>query len=377
MRDLLVSANKDLLHQITTTQELLGAATVPAELTRYRSDIERICDQLRLGVQRSLKDLQYNLPDTFPLVLQQTQQWTSVFELVNTRLVGPVIRSKPEDRIALILLRWLHDEHPKAAGRSFAVSDGGFAIYPTADWPILYFLPSSRQRTLHYLPLLLHEFGHLLYVLCEREMDELVADFQIVVSDALAPMTVRHRAGADANDGFRNQAVLAWYEWVQEFFCDAVGLVLGGPCFLKAFWNYFRTRSIDEFYLPRNKQLASRHPVTWLRIRMLVDRAKKLGLAAEAEEIEQGWHVTAKTLGVREEYEGMWTEEFFIPLRKTLDDMLEESSPRKFSTEDLKPFAQTGSLLALLHEAWAAFESNPASFRAWEKGMIELLLCSK
>jgi hypothetical protein len=377
MRDLLVAANKDLLHQITTTQELLGAAAVPAELTRYRSDIERICDQLRLGVLRSLKDLQYNLPDTFGLILQQTQQWTSAFELVNTRLVGPVIRSKQEDRIALILLRWLHDEHPKAAGRSFAVSDGGFAVYPTADWPILYFLPSSRQRTFHYLPLLFHEFGHLLHVLFEPEMDELVADFQTVVSDALAPMTVRHRAGADAQDAFRKQAVLAWYEWVQEFFCDAVGLTLGGPCFLKAFWNYFRTRSVDEFYLPRNKQLASRHPVTWLRVRMLVDRARKFGLTAVADEIEEGWHETAKTLGVREEYEGMWSEEFFAPLRKTLDDMLEEASPRKFTDDDLKPYARTGSLLALLHESWQAFDSNPAGYRAWEKGMIDVLLRSR
>jgi hypothetical protein len=377
MRDLLVSANKELLHQITTTQDLLGAAAVLAELTRYRSDIVRLCDHLRLSVLRSLKDLQYNLPDTFPLILQQTQQWSSVFELINTRLVGPVIRSKPEDRIALIFLRWLHDEHSKAAGRSFAVSDGGFAIYPTADWPILYFLPSSRQRTLHYLPLLIHEFGHLLYILHEREMDELVADFQIVVSDALAPMTVRHRAGADAQDDFRMQAVLAWYEWVQEFFCDSVGLTLGGPCFLKAFWNYFRTRSVDEFYLPRNKQLASRHPVTWLRIRMLVDRAKKLGLTGIADEIEEGWHITAKTLGVREEYEGMWAEDFFVPLRKTVDDMLKESSPRKFSDNDLKPCAEIGNLLALLYESWEAFESNPASYRGWEKVMIDVLLRSR
>jgi hypothetical protein len=377
MRDLLLAANKDLLHQITTTQELLGAAAVPPELTRYRSDIERVCDQLRLNVLRSLKDLQYNLPNTFATVLQQTQCWTWAFELVNTRFVGPVIRSKPEDRIALILLRWLHDEHPKAAGRSCAISDGGFAIYPTGDWPILYFLPSSRQRTLHYLPLLFHEFGHLLYVLHEREMDELVAEFQTVVSDALAPMTVRHRPGTEGQDDFRKQAVLAWYEWVQEFFCDAVGLTIGGPCYLKAFWNYFRSRSVDEFYLPRHKQLASRHPVTWLRVMILVDRAKKLDLSALADEVEEGWHATAKALAVREEYEGMWTEDFFVPLRGALDDMLEESQPRRFSAVDLKPHAQTGSLLALLDEAWQAFESNPATYRAWEKGMIETLLRSR
>ena len=108
-----------------------------------------------------------------------------------------------------------------------------------------------------------------------------------------------------------------------------------------------------------------------------MDRAKKLGLAGIADEIEEGWHITAQTLGVREEYEGMWAEDFFVPLRKTLDDMLEESSPRKFTEDDLKPYADTGNLLALLFESWQSFEANPAGYRAWEKSMIDALLRSR
>jgi len=49
----------------------------------------------------------------------------------------------------------------------------------------------------------------------------------------------------------------------------------------------------------------------------------------------------------------------------------------KFSDANLKPYVETGSLLSLLDEAWQAFESNPATYRAWEKGMIETLVRSR
>lgn len=371
MRELLIAANHDLGHQIATLQDLLGAAAVPPELAPYRSHIEQTCDELRLQVRRNLKDLDYNLPDTYPRILLQTQRIGRVFELVNSRFAGPALRSRPEDRIGLIVLRWLHDEHPKAAGQPFGISDGSFAIYPTGEWPAVYFLPCSRQRTLHYLPLLFHEFGHLLYVLHKRELDDLVADLQKTVGDLLAPKTVRQRSKAEQQDKFGQQAELAWYEWAQEFFCDAVGLTIGGPCFLKAFWNYFRCRSRDEFYMPRDKQITSRHPVTWLRIRTLIDRAKKLGLEPLATQVDSGWHDTASLLGVREDYEGMWTEEFFVPLRETLDHMLVESAPRQFTAADVSDDYVAGKPLTLLNAAWSQFESKPDHYKSWEKSAAD------
>jgi hypothetical protein len=129
------------------------------------------------------------------------------------------------------------------------------------------------------------------------------------------------------SDDFRKAVVGAWYPWAQEFFCDAVGLVVGGPCFLKAFSHGFRTRSAEQYYVPRDKLLTRRHPVTWLRVKMLVDRARKLGLQDLAASVDLAWNETAAAMGVREDYEGTWTDDFFVPLRKTLDDMLEESHP--------------------------------------------------
>ena len=107
------------------------------------------------------------------------------------------------------------------------------------------------------------------------------------------------------------QVVTAWYAWAQEFYCDAVGITIGGLCFLKAFSHFFRTRSNDQYYVPRDQQLLRRHPVTWLRTKMLVDRARKHGLATLADGVEKAWAETAQVLGVHEDYEGTWADEFF------------------------------------------------------------------
>ncbi len=103
-----------------------------------------------------------------------TQSLSNVFEVVNTRLAAPVVRARPEDRLGLLVLRFLHDSNTKTASLPFGLLDGSFAIYPTDTIPPVYLVPTSRQTTLLYLPLLFHEFGHLLYARYKAEMDELV-----------------------------------------------------------------------------------------------------------------------------------------------------------------------------------------------------------
>jgi hypothetical protein len=370
MRGNLQASNEDLLHQLATLQRLFGAAQIPQELSAYRSSIEGVCERLRRQVQRNLKDLSYDLPDTFENVLRQTQNVMRELELINSHYAGPILRSQTDDRLALVILRWLHDEHPKARTWSFALSDGNFAIYPHLDLPSLFFLPWSRQRTLLYLALLFHEFGHLLYALHRPEMDELVKELQSIVDSVLAPLTHRRRKAAVSQESFRQVLVLRYYEWCQEFFCDAVGLRIGGPAFAKALTSYFRLQGTGEFYLPRHEQLMRRHPVGWLRIRMLTDRCQEYGLAAEGKEIEAAWLGTARLLGLREDYEGTWNEEFFVPLRKMLNDMLVEASPRPFTEEEIRA-ASDGNPVWLLNKAWHIFETDASSYRAWERKSID------
>jgi hypothetical protein len=377
MRAYLEESNQDLLYQIAVVQELLGKTSVCGELTPYAGQIIQICEVLRRQVQRNLTDLGYGLDDTLNDILAATQSATNFFEVVNTRLATPVVRARPEDRLGLLVLRFLHDSHPQTANLPFGLFDGSFAIYPTDKIPPVYLVPTSRQTTLLYLPLLFHEFGHLLYACHKAEMDELVKDFQKVVARLLTPKSVRNRAGASRSSSFRRQAVTAWYTWAQEFYCDAVGITMGGPCFLKAFSHFFRTRSNDQYYVPRDQQLQRRHPVTWLRIRMLVDRATKHGMQSLAGGVQDAWAETARVLGVQEDYEGTWVDEFFLPLRQMLEDMIEESQPYAHQPSDVTlPGGDENSLspIQLCNLSWGRFEADRKSYRAWEKGAIESFL---
>ncbi len=373
MHSELIQSNNDLSHQIGTLQQLLGRARIPGELTAYRSEVEAVCEELRRQVRRNLKDLAYDHPDTFSNVLRQTQRVMTELEVMNAYYAGPLLRSREDDRLALIVLRWLHDEHPRTARRAFALTDGQFAIYPDLRYPSLFFLPCSRRRTLLYLPLLFHEFGHLLYAMHRPEMDDLVLEFQETAANVFAPTTRRQGTSSAQQDAFQAQLVLAYYPWCQEFFCDAVGLQIGGPSFLHAFVNYFRLQGTHAFYVPREKLIHKEHPVGWLRVRSLIHRAERLGYSAAAANSATVWRNTANQLGVMEDYEGTWSEELFGPLQEMLDDMVEESGARSATPAETesKTLTNAASIIAVLNAAWAAFESDATAFITEEAAAIE------
>lgn len=380
MRELLTSANRDLLHQVRLLQDLIGRTQVPGELTPYVAQVVQLCDDLRQRAQQNLRVLDHNLPEMHINVLQATQTLTQFLALIDTRLALPIVRSKPDDRLVLLVLRWLHDSHERTQTVPFGFSDADFSVYPETQWfPPVYFLPTSRQRTLLYLPLFFHEFGHVLYACHRPEMDDLVMELQRAVNDHLAPRTVRGRASEQTDREFRKDLIATWFSWAQEFYCDAVGLTIGGPAFLEAFSHLFRARSAESYYLPREKQIGSAHPVAWLRTRMLADRAAELGLADLAGDLAESWQRVAATLGVREDYEGTWSDELFAPLRQSLDDMIEESQPTQCVTGDTTA-PERGDRETppqLCNRAWQRFEGDPASYPQWEQEEIQAFLAER
>jgi hypothetical protein len=203
-------------------------------------------------------------------------------------------------------------------------------------------------------------------------MDDLVMEFQNVVADVMAPLTRRRKKAVESQDAFRQIVVLRYYEWCQEFFCDAVGLHIGGPSFAMALTSYFRLLGANEFYVPREQQLGRRHPVGWLRIRFLIYRCRKCGLEETASELQNAWEGTAKLLSVREDYEGIWSDEFSNPLVQMLDFMIEETSPRSFSKSEISGNSSLdASPVSLLCKAWSQFENDRAGFRSWETEAID------
>jgi hypothetical protein len=377
MQERLRQANKDVLHQIEIVQDLIGAVSNAGELMPYITQISGRLDALRRDAQRNIRDLDYELPETIPDVLSATQSLTTEFEVINSLYVAPITRgNKEDDKLALSLMRWLHDSHPSTRPLAFALSNGSFAIRATAQVPPIYLLPVSRQHSLLYLSLLFHEFGHLLYSCHRPEMDDLVREFLIAVSNHVAPQVIRDPSTSGRDDEFRVRLLDRWYLWAQEIFCDAVGLCIGGPSFLKALSHFLCTRSPEQYYVPRERQLQQGHPVTWIRIKMLVDLARKFGYTALADQIERAWSETATALRIREDYGGTWYDEFFMPLRNVVDDMLEEAQPLQTNRAAVNPSSHEDydDPIWLLNLAWHVFETDSKTYKSWEREAIRKYL---
>lgn len=366
----LARTNLDLVHQVTVLQNAISSSDVAPVMEPYLQSVLAMCKGIEHEARRQLTDLTYGLDDTIPDILEATQRAMRLFDWVNVRFAPPIIRYRDEDRLALSVIQWLHESHDSARGKPFAVSDGIFSVYPTPEWPIVYQLPVTRRMTLLFLPFLIHEFGHLLYACHKAEMDELVGEFKQRVARVFSPTTVRDTAQGRYEDGFQRSVADAWYAWTQEVFCDAVGLVVSGESYLKAFSHYFCFRSSEEYYLPRHEQIKRPHPVTRIRTTMLIDRAKKHGFVEAASEVDEIWESAARSLGIREDYEGTWVDELFVPLRKTIDDMLEEASPVSWDA------VTDGSPVEQLNEAWQQFEHQGDGFPEWERCAVKDLLAN-
>jgi hypothetical protein len=386
LQDILRQNNADLLREIRLLRERLeeAATALPPELQPFQNWIISFCDQLQATALQNLRDLNLGIDSILGNILSETQVLTRGVRLFNQRLVGPVLRARESDRLCLKVLRWIHSTHPLTQHIPMALSDGDFASWPQLNWPTIYFMPPSAQHRLLYLPLFFHEFGHLLYACHEPEMDELVKALQKVIAQFLEPSAQRDDRHAQSEAKRRSVIVETWYEWAHELFCDAVGFQMAGPAFAYSFSMYFRVLMRDQYHI-RPEELEHRgHPVTWLRIKLLADHARRMGFGADAEVLEDTWSKIAATMGIVEDYYGFYTDGFLPSIRQTIEDMIVEAAPRAFEAHEasaellrIDSAATTILPVQLLNQAWRKFLDNENAYTGWEKKVIEDLLNNK
>lgn len=329
----LAQTNRDLLHQVKSMRSTLQEVDVPRVLEPYRASLDSLCDDISSRVERNFDILDKGIEALQLDVLHATSTCSRLLEVVNNRLAAALVRVHPRDYLALSVVGWLHEAHDSTRGKAFAVSSGQFAVYPHESWPVVYYVPTSSQNALRYLPLLFHEFGHVLYALRKLEMDDLVEEFQIPLKRMLSPRAIRD--GQPTNDPTRRQVLTAWHDyWTQEVFCDAVGLTIGGPGFLQAFSHYFRFRASEDYFQYQDDQLQRRHPVTALRVELLLERAERLGLGALAADVRRDWRNAAKLFGVTTDYQGVWDPLLSQQLHDIVDDMIVETKPFDYRAAD-------------------------------------------
>lgn len=378
MRDILRQNNADMLCEVERLGEMLhkAASAVPTELVPFYDWVIAQCDGFRQSVSENLRYIDLGFDPILPDVLSKTQVITRNLHLFNRYLVSPVLRARPSDRLCLKILQWLHGAHPQTQHIPAAISDGDYATFPDPRIPTIYFMPPSAQLRLLYLALFFHEFGHLLYACHRPELDALVRGLQKMIAEYLEPSARRDDRHAQREQERRSSIVETWYEWTVELFCDAVGLVIGGPAFAHSFSMYFRMLGRDEFQV-KQEDLAHRgHPVTWLRIRLLVDRARRMNLNDDARIVEDSWRAIAGEMQVGEDYFGFFEEGFLGAIQQTIDDMLIEVEPLRFDAQTSQQVASTpsNSPVELLNRAWREFFRDAQGYPAWEKAAIAAYL---
>ena len=377
MQELLKQNNTALRHEIEQLRRSLTDAqgNIPDEFHAYTERITNECDILHQRVLRNLEYLEFGLENLLKDILSETELVTRAFYDLNGQRVSPILRVRDSDRLSLKFLLWLHATHPQAKNIPAAICDGEFGVWPIQ--PTLYATPCTSQKGLLNLPIFFHEFGHLLYTFYQSEMNDLINELQAEIRDLLRPPVERNDQFAQTQEKSRNVIVDTWYEWAQECFCDAVGFVMGGPSFAYTFSMYFRVLGWNEYHVPREKLVHRSHPVTWIRIHLLVNRAQRMGYNAAATDLEEKWSQVAAALGVMEDYYGFYDSKFLPMIQTKLDDMITETSPREFQeseVSDQEDESAFTSPVALLNAAWQKFQDDPGNYREWEEDAITRFL---
>ena len=374
MQELLKQNNIALRHEIEQLQSSLTEASknLPEELQAYTAWITEECTLLYQKVLDNLEYLEFRLEDILTDILRQTELITRAFDRLNGNQVSPILRARASDRLSLKFLLWLHATHPQIKSIPAAICDGEFSVWPTQ--PTVYYTPCTAQQGLRNLPIFFHEFGHLLYGHHQQEMDALVNELQREIRNLLRSPVERNNEYERTRETERDIIVHTWYEWAQECFCDAVGFVMGGPSFAYVFSMYFRILGKSGYYLPKEKLARSSHPVTWIRIHLLVDRARQMGYNTIATDLEEKWSQIAEALEVQtEDYYGFYDPKFLSVIQSKLDDMITETAPRQFQESEISNQQQESTFtspVAMLNRAWQKFLDDPDGYREWEENAI-------
>lgn len=372
---LLERRNRRLLAEIDELEAILCSAVIPSDLEPYRQRALSVCQQVKAKVALTLRYVAEGYSELVDDLLSETQLHSRFVRSLGSKDSVPVLRGTESDRLCLRIISWLHGSHPQTRYFPAAVADGACAVAPVGIIAPIYYFSTLERRGLLYQPLQFHEFGHVLYVCHWNEMNDLVAELQRRISRSLTPISRRNDRYAEDQLQFRQLIVNTWYRWIQEVFCDAVGFTIGGPCFLQAFSSYVSNLQPQDFYQSRASLASGAHPVTWLRVQLLSQRAADAGFRELAYRIDREWRTVARALRVEEDYHGFYDRRLEDRIVRCVEDMLIEADPRPYVEEEAVGSGQvTGSPLWLLNEAWRRFEADPQRYPLWEREAIAAFL---
>lgn len=375
MKEVLIANNMDLSRQVNTLLEEIGTRSYHSAILNYRDWIIRFLNTALKRIEDNFYYLEVDDPSILSEILDRTKALTLDLRILNSKYVAPLIRSTDSDDLSLGLLKWLHDQHQQSQEHPFAISDGEFAIAPSLTIPIIYYLPASSKISLLHLPLFFHEFGHFLFNKHRPEMSALIAQMQLELEELLTDPFQQNDDRSHAEKERKKNIVETWFDWMEELFCDLVGLTIGGAAFLYTFSLYLRMDGRSAFYLREQELQGSSHPIPDIRIKFLIHYARQMGLEKEASQVETQWSDMAELLNIGKPiYHGYYATGYNVIINQALQDMLTEAAPISFAdfipkSADEKE-GRFQNFIHLLNAAWKVHMQNPAAYTDWQKNVL-------
>jgi len=379
VRNTLIARNRELTGQLGEVRSILELRPIFPELSPYLNQIHQYHRELTAIVVRNLQYLDLGDGSLLEDILSSTKLAARLVQVLSSTLLPPIARADPGDRLTLRIISWLHEVHDKTKNVPAAFSDGECSVLvwkgllPKGLVPPIYHFPVLEQRGLLFQPLNFHEFGHVLYAYHKPELNDIVRELQANVEDFLLPASIRNDRHAEQQASRRQAVVDTWYKWAQELFCDAVGLVIGGPAFLSAFSAHLAGLDRGDYYRDVDDLRSSGHPVTWIRIQALAARASRLGLQRQAAVISDQWNRMAGLMRVIPDFHGYFDVGLLPAVAGALDDMLTETGPRHFRPEEIEGGTTlVGDItpIRLVNAAWRVVHDRPKQYHAWEEALI-------
>lgn len=379
----LENRNIRLLQLAEHLSEIISSSKVPEELEPFKRFVIEQCDELSRNIKRNLQLLQIRkdfgqsiksgmqVNDFLKEILGETRKVNYWLFRLSEYYAPPILRSHPHDRLSLNIIGWLHRSNPDTESYPPLVNSGTVSIESLGTPPVYYF-PVVEQHGLLYQPLVIHEYGHFLYKIHKREMDDLVVELQEDALHLLQSSRYRNDLYSHAQAQTRREIANTWYAWTQELFCDAVGLTMGGPSYLYAFSSYLHTLQESDFRREPAMLKESLHPPRWLRVQFLVRRANHLNLTNVAREIVSEWESVQALLGITEDYYGYYSPDLDKSIDETIDDMMIETDPRRFDVNEISAsqWDPTCTPILLLNLAWQVYRNNPNTYISWEQDIL-------
>ncbi len=361
---------QQIVDDLDRMERLVDNRPIPRLLVPYRQMILQALNQARAAAKRNLSDLDANGELLLVDLLSEAARLLGASRLLTRRMADPLLRATPESAVGLWLINWMHETDPQTRRYPAALVDGAPSVLPFTDITPLYGFPALEQYSVLMLPLLLHEYGHILHLIHQAEMNDLIADLQRVIGNSLQPSSSRNDEMAKAMAERRKRIVDRWYIWIVELFCDAVGLTMGGASYLSAFATYCGTLRQSDYGAAATATEVSQHPFPALRIQLLLNRAEKLGLHYDAGIVRTEWDAMANALqAYKVDSLGYFDPAWLGSIEATIDDMLVEANPRAFTSEETAAehdWTPQDSPILLCNRAWRIKTEAPHDFAEWE-----------